>query len=139
NSYHMEYPMLIPGSHKVLIKVNDRNYYMFLVVTALHIEDHQLESMRKEVDKYIEGLAKETRSDLSMEIEKFGGIDIHHLISNFITNHKRIISSLIRIKNNPKYEIKREYTLKSKVESGKIDSKSIKHAQKGHDNPNEIL
>src|SRR5699024_792890 len=67
----IEYPMLIPGSHKITIEVNDKRYYMFLVVTALHIREQQLKTMRKEVDEYIEGLAKKTRGDLSISMEEY--------------------------------------------------------------------
>lgn len=136
----VRYPMLIPGSYKIIIKNNNTTYFAFLKVTPLRIDNDQLDLMRKEIESYIKGLSLDFKRNSNMNLEKSDKKgSFLYKINLFIENYSRIISALNKITNNPKYLIKRRYNIKQISKSGRIDTQTIRFKQKRMDMHDKLL
>lgn len=139
NEESIDYPSLIPGSYKVIVKTKAMNYYAFLKIMPLRIDEDQLQIMKEEIDYYINGLSKQFRKGANIDILGDSEDSLLHKTTLFIEQKNIIINALSSIIEHPKYEIQREYKLKELSKSGRIDFKTIRYKQRRMDIHDKLL
>lgn len=140
NPANKEYPILLPGAYKMIIKVSDVSYYAFLNIKPIRITEKQIDFMREEVEETLLGLSKEVtkKSNNGKDASNEKELLVFHYLNILKRTHREIILNLNLILKNPRFEIAKKYSIKSLDSNMRIDLETIKHKQTRSDLTNKL-
>ena len=126
NEKILVYTPLLPGVYRIIVTLaGNEKYYAFLNVEPLRINENQLETMRKEVEKTISGLAKgisSKKTALNFQDDS----DILKKYSLLVTNADVLTMNLHLILKDPKFKLAKKYIQKPSGKPLKTDLHTIR-------------
>jgi hypothetical protein len=125
-----DYYPLIPGFYRILVVYDAKPYFSWVKVLPKQLEETQWEQMKQEVEKELNGLArdllvKKTGLNTRMEGISQGLLEQFFVINNRFSSVMAALSDLYRKVN---YRINKEYAFVSREKTRFIDGKTIRHA-----------
>lgn len=109
NEKGLVYTPLLPGVYRIIVTLaGSEKFYAFLNVEPLRINENQLETMRKEVEETIAGLAKGISSKKTA-LNFNNNSDILKKYSLLINNADSLIMNLYLILKEPKFKVEKKY------------------------------
>ncbi|MFD3158025.1 DUF2357 domain-containing protein [Haloimpatiens sp. FM7330] len=125
---------LIPGFSRVILKISDKSYYSMIEIEAKYLEKHELDTIKSDLEKEINGLAFELiKKNLSIGEIKMENIPIEFCKFLMIkSKFSNIMSAIEDLKIKPNYKIKKIYKIVKEDEVKFIDEVTIKSYLEGN-------
>lgn len=126
NEKGLVYTPLLPGVYRIIVTfAGNEKLYAFLNIEPLRINENQLETMRKEVEETIAGLAKGI-STKKTALNFHKDSDILKKYSLLITNADVLTMNLYLILKDPKFKVEKKYIQKPLGKPLKSDLHTIR-------------
>jgi hypothetical protein len=125
-----EYYPLIPGLYRIVVVYHAQQFFSWVKVLPKQLDEAQWEIMRQEVEKELNGLARDfmlKKTGLATRIEGISQelLEQFFVINNQFSSFMAALSDLYRKVN---YRINKEYQLVPKEKSRFIDERTVRYA-----------
>ncbi|MED4116308.1 DUF2357 domain-containing protein [Priestia megaterium] len=128
---HLEgYYPFIPGYYRIRVLHDGVNYYARLKVMPKQVTEEQWVAMREEIEETLHGLAQDLiHRNATIDQNENLPIPVNLLRKLYIikNDYYKWISALKAINENPRINIKKEYSLIPKGKAANIDANSIRY------------
>ncbi|WP_431811827.1 DUF2357 domain-containing protein [Lysinibacillus sp. FW12] len=122
------YP-LIPGFYQVKVEIEDKLYYTLLRVKPKQVTEEQWETMRKEIEDTLQGLAQDlVRKNLNLTSEEDVPIPITYMRQWLLLRNEksRLLNAIEEIQKAPRYQIVKDYEIVPDALAKHIGEETIK-------------
>lgn len=122
------YP-LIPGIFRIVIVIKDIKYYSLVEVKAKLITKNELDIIKEDLEKTVNGLAFELiRKNISLGNDKFKDAPME-LYKFFVIqkNFSKVMSALADIRIRPNYKITKKYKIEYEDKVKSLDNITVKN------------
>jgi hypothetical protein len=134
-----EYYPYIPGIYCLTVTIQEERFYSFIKVISSRLTDDQIQSMRKEVESHLKGLAL----DIVRKQSVFQGLEQLNLDMTLFQQFKTLdyyfgdISTIVAdLTKRVRSSLKKEYILQPIEKPSHVDSVSIQHRLKHPESTN---
>lgn len=137
----IEYYPLIPGYYHIKVICDNEEYFTLVKVVPKQITEEQWETMKKDVQDTLEGLAQDLiRKNVTIDKDDSDTIPMDILRKIYVLKgeYNKLLHSMLLIREQPRLKISKKYSLVPAGKNSFVDAQSIRYRAKHPESTNEI-
>lgn len=136
-----EYYPLIPGKYQANVNINQNNYYFVIEVKPKRINDNELETIKKDIEKEFRGLGQDLiRKNIGLGFNSYNLMPEKYLYEFLVINKnfRSAMGALVDLYTKVNYRVQKKYKNVIREKSHNIDEITIKNMLTNFKNDNNI-